>query len=404
MPGTAPSCGRDDHGAPGDVVRIEGLTFAYGAAPVVRDVSFGVPAGAFLALLGPSGCGKTTLLKLLGGYLTPASGRVHLRRRDVTALPPERRNVGMVFQSYALFPHLTARRNVAFGLEVRGMPRAERERRVEAMLALVGLTGAERDRKPDALSGGQQQRVALARALVFAPDLLLLDEPLANLDRHLRDQLRSELRRLQRETGVTAVLVTHDQEEALAVSDLVGVMAGGRLLQLGTPADVYHRPRTPFVARFLGAANLLPAAALGGGQPHKPEAPARAGEVPSLALQACVAAPAPKPEAQAKEEMNPSLALRACIAPDLERPVLVRPEGIVLGPAADACLWSWSGRVVSTSFLGADVLAAVVCDVGTIQVRARPCAELAPGQEVRVGVPAEAAWAIPDFDPDEVPT
>jgi ABC-type Fe3+/spermidine/putrescine transport system ATPase subunit len=334
-------------------VRIDGLTFGYATAPVVRDISLAVPAGAFLALLGPSGCGKTTLLKLLGGYLTPASGRIFLRRRDVTALPPERRNVGMVFQSYALFPHLTARSNVAFGLEVRGVPRAERERRVAAMLALVGLTGAERDRMPDALSGGQQQRVALARALVFAPDLLLLDEPLANLDRHLRDQLRTELRRLQRETGVTAVLVTHDQEEALAVSDRVGVMAGGRLLQLGTPAEVYHRPRTPFVARFLGAANLLPAAALG----------------------------------------NPT-----------GGPVLVRPERCVVGPAADACPWSWPGRVVSASFLGPDVLATVLCDVGTFHVRARPTGELTPGREVRVGIPADAAWPIPESDPDGVPT
>jgi ABC-type Fe3+/spermidine/putrescine transport system ATPase subunit len=316
-------------------------------------VSLGVPAGAFLALLGPSGCGKTTLLKLLGGYLAPGSGRVLLRGRDVTALPPERRNVGMVFQSYALFPHLSARRNVAFGLEVRGVPRAERQRRVEAMLTLVGLTAAERDRRPDALSGGQQQRVALARALVFAPDLLLLDEPLANLDRHLREQLRAELRRLQRETGVTAVLVTHDQEEALAVSDLVGVMAGGRLLQVGTPAEVYHRPRTPFVARFLGAANLLPTAARGG---------AAGG------------------------------------------PVLVRPECCVLGAAAAACPWSWHGHVVSASFLGADVLAVVQCEVGRIQIRARPTADLSPGMHLRVGVPADAAWAIPELDPDGVPT
>src|SRR5262249_10586573 len=198
------------------------------------------------------------------GYLAPGSGRVSLRGRDVTALPPERRNVGMVFQNYALFPHLSARRNVAFGLEVRRVPRAERERRVEAVLERVGLTPAEPDRKPDARRGGQQQGVALARALVFARALLLLDEPLANLDRHLRDQLRAELRRLQRETGVTAVLVTHDQEEALAVSDRVGVMACGRLLQVGTPEEEYHRPRTPFVARFLGEANLRPAAAPGG--------------------------------------------------------------------------------------------------------------------------------------------
>ena len=234
-----------------DGVRLDSIAFGYGSTPVVRDVSLSVPPGQLLTLLGPSGCGKTTLLKLIGGYLTPAAGRLWLRGRDVTRLPPEARNAGMVFQHYALFPHLTAWGNVAFGLEVRRIPRFERDRRVRSMLERVGLTPAEFDRRPATLSGGQQQRVALARALVIAPDVLLLDEPLANLDRHLRDQLRAELRTLQRETGVTTVLVTHDQEEALAVSDLVGVMAAGRVLQVGPAAEVYHRPRTPFVARFL---------------------------------------------------------------------------------------------------------------------------------------------------------
>jgi putative spermidine/putrescine transport system ATP-binding protein len=321
-------------------VRLSGLTFAYGKTPVLRGVSLAVPAGRFLTLLGPSGCGKTTLLKLVGGYLTASSGRVTLRGRDVTALPAEARNVGMVFQSYALFPHLDARRNVAFPLEVRGVPRAERSRRVEAMLDLVGLTAEERGRRPAALSGGQQQRVALARALVFRPDLLLLDEPLANLDRHLREQLRAELRRLHGETGVAAVMVTHDQEEALAVSDLLGVLSDGRLLQLGTPADLYHRPRTPFVARFLGDANLLPGSLLG-----------RAGLV------------------------------------------MVRPERCVLGDGG--CAWSAEGRVSSVTFLGADVVAEVECAAGVrLRVRVRD-REMRAGEVVRVGVPAEAVWEMP---------
>ena len=238
-------------------VRLEDVSFGYGAFPVVRGVSFAASKGQLVAFLGPSGCGKTTLLKLVGGYLTPSAGRIVLRDRDVTRLPPEARNAGMVFQNYALFPHLTARENVAFGLEAQGILRAERDQRVSAMLDRVGLTTAERDRKPAALSGGQQQRVALARALVIEPDVLLLDEPLANLDRHLREQLRSELRTLQQQTGVTAILVTHDQEEALAISDLIGVMKDGRVLQVGSPAEVYAHPRTPFVARFLGAANLI---------------------------------------------------------------------------------------------------------------------------------------------------
>src|SRR5439155_13403066 len=239
-------------------------------------------------------------------------GRILLRQRDVTRLPPEARNAGMVFQNYALFPHLTARQNVAFGLEVRGVPRADRDRRVDAMLDRVGLTASERNRKPVALSGGQQQRVALARALVIEPDVLLLDEPLANLDRHLRDQLRGELRALQRETGVTAVMVTHDQEEALAISDRIGVTAAGRVLQVGPPAEVYARPRTPFVARFLGAANLLDGKLVG--------------------LSAAV--------------------------------VMVRPEHCVLNPDPAAFRWAWPGRVTGVTFLGADLVADVACDNG----------------------------------------
>jgi ABC-type Fe3+/spermidine/putrescine transport system ATPase subunit len=233
------------------------VSFSFGSRLALEDVSLHMPAGSLFALLGGSGSGKTTLLRVIGGYLTPARGRVVLGGQDVTALPPERRNVGMVFQSYALFPHLSARRNVAFGLEVRGVPRGERHRRVEEALDRVGLAADARDRRPAGLSGGQQQRVALARALVIEPDVLLLDEPLANLDRRLRDQVRGELRQLQRRTGVTALLVTHDPEEALALADSVGVMASGRLLQAGTPQELYERPCCPYVARLVGEANLL---------------------------------------------------------------------------------------------------------------------------------------------------
>ncbi len=229
------------------------------------DFSLSVPRRTFFSLLGPSGCGKTTLLRLIGGYLPPAAGAVVLEGRDVTAEPPERRDVGMGFQNYALFPHLTARSNVSFGLEMRRIPRAERERRVETMLDRVGLAPAERGRRPAQLSGGQQQRVALARALVIEPKLLLLDEPFAHLDRRLREQLRAELRALQQRTGVTTLLVTHDQEEALSLSDRVGVMARGRLLQVDAPPVLYHRPRNPFIARFLGDANLLTVADVGDG-------------------------------------------------------------------------------------------------------------------------------------------
>src|SRR5205085_1760501 len=198
--------------------------------------------------------GQTTL-RMIAGFTDASAGAVRIRERDVTQEPPYRRNIGVVFQNYALFPHLTVFENVAFGLRRRRASESEIVERVDRALSLVKLDPLAQ-RLPRQLSGGQQQRVAVARALVIEPDVLLLDEPLSNLDRHLRDQLRGELRSLQRQTGVTAVLVTHDQEEALSVSDLVGVTAAGRVLQVGPPAEVYARPRTPFVARFLGAANL----------------------------------------------------------------------------------------------------------------------------------------------------
>ena len=233
------------------------MSFAFGRAPVVSGVSLGVPAGSFFALLGASGCGKTTLLRLIGGYLAPASGRVWLAGREVTALPPERRNVGMVFQSYALFPHLSARDNVSFGLEMRGVARAERAGRIEAMLGRVGLEEAARSRRPASLSGGQQQRVALARALVIEPDILLLDEPLSNLDAKLREEVRVEIRQLQRRLGLTTVMVTHDQEEALSVADRLVVMSDGEIQQIGTQRELYNAPANQFVASFIGRTNFF---------------------------------------------------------------------------------------------------------------------------------------------------
>lgn len=240
-----------------DAIRIEEVSFRYGAADVVRGVTLSAAPGEFLSLLGPSGCGKTTLLKLVGGYLEPERGRIWISGREMTRIPPQSRQIGMVFQNYALFPHLTARRNVAFGLEVRGEPAVTTALRVEEMLDRVRLETAVRDRLPAELSGGQQQRVALARALAFSPRLLLLDEPFASLDRHLREQLRGELRRIHQESGVTTLLVTHDQEEALGISDRIAVMRDGRLLQEGTPRDLYERPRGEFVAGFLGEANIV---------------------------------------------------------------------------------------------------------------------------------------------------
>ena len=252
------------------LVRVEAVSkvFGAGAAAVTAldAVSLAIPANAFFTLLGPSGCGKTTLLRMLAGFEHPDSGAVFIAGRAVAADPPNRRPVNIVFQSYALFPHMSVARNVAFGLERQGLSRAEVARRVGAMLRLVRLEDLG-DRRPAQLSGGQQQRVALARALAPRPKLLLLDEPLSALDLKLRRGMQVELKRLQRETGITFLLVTHDQEEALTMSDQIAVMDAGRVLQIGTPADIYERPRSRFVADFMGA-NVLPGALVGHAAPE----------------------------------------------------------------------------------------------------------------------------------------
>jgi ABC-type Fe3+/spermidine/putrescine transport system ATPase subunit len=347
-----------------DALRLEGLTRSFGrAAPAVNRVDLRVEAGSLFCLLGPSGCGKSTLLRLVGGYLAPDAGRVHLAGADVTGTPMERRDIGMVFQNYALFPHLTARANVAFGLEARGVPRPERRRRADDVLDRVGLLPAERDRRPRELSGGQQQRVALARALVIRPKLLLLDEPLANLDRQLREQMRLELKEIQRTTGVTTLLVTHDQEEALSLADRVGVMLGGRLLQVDAPRVLYNCPRTPFVARFLGLANLL-----------------RVADVTGDAVR-----------------LDGGLSLRGKAASGSW--AMIRPEKFLLGPAAERCPTRWTGRVVAALFLGSrQVIQVAVAPAVTVRACCRP-GEAGDGDEVMLGVPDDAAWIIPEDDP-----
>ncbi len=227
-----------------------------GRVLAVDSVTLDIAAGEFFSLLGPSGCGKTTSLRMIAGFEHPDSGRVHVGGNDITDLPVHRRDMGMVFQSYALFPHRTVAENVAFGLRMRDVPKPEIERRVAAALAQVALTGFE-TRKPGQLSGGQQQRVALARALVVEPPVLLCDEPLGALDRKLRQQMQFELKELQKRLGVTLVFVTHDQEEALAMSDRIAVMNRGKVEQVGTPTEIYERPRTRFVADFIGEINIL---------------------------------------------------------------------------------------------------------------------------------------------------
>ena len=239
------------------MVRLEGVSRAFGTHLAVDDVSFTLGTGAFLTILGPSGCGKTTLLRMIAGFVAPSLGTIEIDGQPVAEVPPWRRRIGMVFQRLALFPHLTAFENVAYPLRMRGCPAAELRPRVERYLALVRLKGLG-GRRPHELSGGQQQRVAIARALVFEPDLLLLDEPLAALDRKLREEMQLEFRRIQRELGVTTINVTHDQREALIMSDRVMVMDRGRVQQLGGPLETYARPSNTFVAGFLGLTNFLP--------------------------------------------------------------------------------------------------------------------------------------------------
>ncbi|MFM7693379.1 MAG: ABC transporter ATP-binding protein [Actinomycetota bacterium] len=237
-------------------VRLTGVTKRFGEFTAVDDISLEIPRGSFFAMLGPSGCGKTTTLRMIGGFEEPTVGTVLLGDQDVSNLPPYKRDVNTVFQSYALFPHLSIADNVGFGLREQGVPKAERATRVGEALELVDLTGFEK-RKPRQLSGGQQQRVALARALVNRPRVLLLDEPLGALDLKLRRQMQLELKRIQQEVGITFVHVTHDQEEAMTMADQIAVMHEGRIEQLGGPTELYERPRTAFVAGFLGISNLI---------------------------------------------------------------------------------------------------------------------------------------------------
>jgi putative spermidine/putrescine transport system ATP-binding protein len=339
---------------------IEQLVKRYGDFYAVRDVSLRVADGEFLVLLGPSGCGKTTTLRMVAGFIEPTSGMVRLGGGDVTLLPPWRRNAGMVFQSYALFPHLTVAQNVAFGLEMRKLPRADIERRVEETLALVRLAGYG-GRLPRQLSGGQQQRVALARALAIRPDVLLLDEPLSNLDAKLRQEVRVEIRELQRQMGLTTVMVTHDQEEALTMADRLVVMNEGSVRQVGSQRDLYERPADRFVAGFVGRSTFLDGAV----------------------------------ETAGRFRTDGGLSLACCDGKAGRAVLSLRPERVEIGPTARAGLDnSLPGTVEFVSYLGALI---------DIHVRLSPADRLvvqianreggfAPevGQPVHVGWPASA--------------
>ncbi len=239
-------------------VKLDGVSKSYvPGKPVLEPIDLEIAAGELFFLLGPSGCGKSTLLRMLAGFVPPTAGRIFFDGRDITATAPEKRNTAMVFQSYALWPHMTVRENVAFGLDTLGVKGAERDSRIAKALEMVQLTELS-ERKPPSLSGGQQQRVALARALVVNPQVLLLDEPLSNLDAKLRDSMRAEIRRICKSAGLTTIYVTHDRKEALSMADRIALLDKGRLQQIGTPREIYRRPANRFVAGFIGDCNLLP--------------------------------------------------------------------------------------------------------------------------------------------------
>jgi spermidine/putrescine transport system ATP-binding protein len=259
----APTNQSRDEPASAPDIRLDGVTKRFDDVVAVDDLSLEIDRGSFFALLGPSGCGKTTTLRMIGGFEEPSAGTIYLGTQPVSGLPPYKRNVNTVFQSYALFPHLNVLENVAFGLRRQGVRRQDARGRVKEMLHIVGLEGME-GRKPRQLSGGQQQRVALARALVNGPRVLLLDEPLGALDLKLRKQMQLELKAIQHDVEITFVHVTHDQEEAMTMADRIAVMNGGRIEQLGTPTELYESPKTAFVAGFLGVSNLIPGTITGG--------------------------------------------------------------------------------------------------------------------------------------------
>jgi putative spermidine/putrescine transport system ATP-binding protein len=346
---------------PGVPIRLEGLTRRYGSVLALDGLHLDIAGGEFLALLGPSGCGKTTALRAIAGFDRPDAGRVLLGGRDITGVPASKRDMGMVFQAYSLFPNLTVAENVAFGLRVRRRAKAQQTARAAELLDLVGLADRA-GRYPHQLSGGQQQRVALARALAVAPQVLLLDEPLSALDAQVRVQLREEIRRIQLELGITTVFVTHDQAEALSVADRVGVLRGGRLEQVASPDELYERPATAFVAEFVGTMNRVPAELAGGG-------------VELLGVRRPVAGAAPRSG--------------RIVA-------LVRPESLVV--TVDP---SGTARVVTRTFSGASTRVLVALPDGTevrVDVASATSADLVPGAAVTV-TPAERPVLVVPAEP-----
>ncbi len=354
----------------GKTVALAALTKRYGSVTAVEAVDIDIDAGEFCTLLGPSGSGKTTLLRIIAGYDDATSGTIRIGGREVADIPVARRNIGMVFQNYALFPHMTVAENIAFPLEMRGLSATERSRKVESVIDLIGLKGLA-GRLPRQLSGGQQQRVAVARALVFDPDILLMDEPLGALDKNLRTAMQSEIRALHRRIGVTIVYVTHDQEEATNMSDRVVVMNQGRVEQSGPPAALYDRPANAFVARFLGECTLLPATA---------------DPVGGFRLGLAGGAIIPLPEALQAASGRVHLG--------------IRPERLRLMEGDRPGWITFPARVVDVSFTGPDYRLELSAQGTDLSLRTPNLGALParPGEEVLLGFQAQDVFFVPSPD------
>jgi iron(III) transport system ATP-binding protein len=362
------------------MIEVRGLTKTYsdGGAKAVDGVSFQVPTGTILTLLGPSGCGKTTSLRCVAGLEKPDEGEISLFGQPVfsasrqISVHPGKRQIGMIFQSYAIWPHMTVFQNVAYPLKGKGLSRGEIRTRAYAAIKLVDLEGYE-DRPTPKLSGGQQQRVALARAVAGDPRILLLDEPLSNLDAKLREEMRTQIRALQRKLGITSLYVTHDQIEALSISDSIAVMHGGHIVEVATPRDIYLRPNSLFAAQFVGLTNVLPAKWLG----SDGNATAR--------LEAAFA-----PFSCRHEDA-------AGFAPGSRAIILIRPENVLVSREPHkGAVNAWTGRVVSSIFLGDYLDCKIACGETMIRARVSPFTPVADGAEVHLHVPPERCAIIRD--------
>ncbi len=349
--------GRLDEKRAGEIC-LEGVTKFYGSVCAVRDINLTVPGGSFVTLLGPSGSGKTTILMMIAGFVPPTAGEIYTDSRWLTPLPAYQRNLGVVFQSYALFPHMTVSRNVAFPLRMRGVAKPEAGQKVAKALELVRLSGYE-SRYPQELSGGQQQRVALARALVFDPPVLLMDEPLGALDRQLREHMQVELKHLQQQLGITVLYVTHDQEEALVMSDLVVVMNHGRIEQVGSPEEVYEAPANTFVASFLGESNFLD------------------GEITEVRDTTCVV--------KTGTGMNFEVGRRREVAVGERVRVSVRPEKIRLGDPGGQQRNSYDAIVEEVIYVGSATKYRVRLHPSVELMARGPLKKAAKGDRLRVG-------------------